>query len=83
MPDLPDDDDLPLLTRKDAVKFVNDELGIPLKEFELCQEGMRGETPRPASFYGRVELHTRKSIREWALGSLCTDRPAKLGAGWP
>ena len=80
MLDLPDDDDLPLLTRKDAVKFVNDELGIPLKESSFAKKAMRGETPRPASFYGRVELHTKKSIRDWALGSLCTDKPAKLGA---
>lgn len=78
MPELPDD--LPLLTRKDAVKFVNDELGIPLKASTLAKKAMRGEGPRPASYYGKVELHTRKSIRDWALTNLCSDKPAKLGA---
>jgi hypothetical protein len=77
MSELPEDDGLPLLTRRDAVRFVNDELGIPLKHSTWAKKAMRGEAPPPASYYGKVELHTRKAVREWAL-SLCTDKPAKL-----
>ena len=72
------DEDFPLLTRRDAVKFVNDELGIPLKESTFAKKAMNGETPKPASFYGKTELHSKKTIRDWALAELCTDKPQKL-----
>ncbi len=78
MPELPSDN-LPLLTRNDAVAFVNAELGIPLKASTFAKKAMRGEGPRPVSYYGRRELYTAKDIKDWAL-TLCTDEPAKLGA---
>lgn len=74
------DDHLPLLTRKDAVRYVNNELGIPLTESTLEKKAMRGEGPRPASFYGRVALYSRATLRDWALTNLCSDKPANLGA---
>jgi hypothetical protein len=62
-----------------AVKFVNDELGIPLKKSTFDKKAMKGETPPPVGYYGKQELHTRKNIREWALAALRSDRPVKLG----
>lgn len=78
MPELPEDA-LPLLTRKDAIKFINDELGIPVAESTLDKKAMKGEGPTPAAYYGKRELYSAKTIKDWALG-LCSDEPAKLGA---
>ena len=73
---------LPAVVLPDATRvFQNGEsIEVNGNQGWIARASAVGETPRPASFYGRVELHTRKSIREWALGSLCTDKPAKLGA---
>jgi hypothetical protein len=73
------EEEFPLLTRSGAVKFVNDELGIPLKKSTFDKKAMKKETPPPVGYYGKQELHTRKNIREWALTTLCSDRPVKLG----
>ena len=72
-------DAFPLLTRKEAVQFVNDELGIPLSPSTLDKKCMRGEGPDAAGYWGKRELYTRQNLKDWALG-LCTDKPANLGA---
>ena len=78
MPELPKDA-FPLLTRRDAVEFVRNELGIPLTESTLDKKRMKGEGPEPDSYWGKRELFTPKNIRTCALG-LLTDEPADLGA---
>jgi hypothetical protein len=70
---------MPLLTRKDAVKFIQDELGIPVKKSTFDKKRMYGEGPKPAGYYGRTELFTRPDVMEWAL-RLFSDKPTKLNA---
>jgi hypothetical protein len=79
MRELPEDG-RPLMTRKAAVEHVNEKLGIPLKLSTYNKKAMRGETPPPDGYYGRVELYDPKRIEDWALETLCTAKPAKLNA---
>jgi|SRR6266566_9247025 hypothetical protein len=68
------------LTRRDATKYVNEVLGIPLKESTIAKKAMRGTGPKPDSFYGKVELFTPQTIENWALNDLCANKPHKLNA---
>jgi hypothetical protein len=68
-----------LLTRRTLVRYVNEKLGIPLKLNSLNKMALRGAAPEPDGYYGRVELFTEETAETWALESLCTDKPAKLG----
>ena len=72
-------DAFPLLTRKDGVQFVRDELGFPLSPSLMDKKCMRGEGPDVAGYWGKRELYTRKKLREWAL-KLFTEQPAQLGS---
>jgi hypothetical protein len=74
------DDNRPLMTRKALVKHINEKLGIPLKLSTFNKKAMRQETPPPDAYYGRVELYRPKRGEDWALETLCTEKPAKLGA---
>jgi len=71
------EDTFPLLTRKDGVKFIRDELGIPLSTSLLNKKCMRGEGPDVAGYWGKRELYTRPKLREWVL-KLFTNEPAHL-----
>lgn len=70
-------DAFPLLTRKEAVKFIRDELGIPLSRSSLDKKCMDREGPPVAGYWGKRELYTRQNLKGWALG-LCTEQPAQL-----
>jgi hypothetical protein len=72
-------DGFPLLTRKDGVQFIRDELGIPLSSSLLDKKCMSGEGPDVAGYWGKRELYTRQQLREWAL-KLFTNEPANLGS---
>ena len=72
-------DAFPLLTRKDGVQFVRDELGFPLSPSLMDKKCMRKEGPDVAGYWGKRELYTRQKLREWAL-KLFTEQPAQLGS---
>jgi hypothetical protein len=73
------EDAFPLLTRKDSVQFVRDELGFPLSPSLLDKKCMRGEGPDIAGYWGKREMYTRQKLKEWAL-KLFTEHPAHLGS---
>ena len=73
------EDAFPLLTRKDGVQFIRDELGIPLSPSLLDKKCMRGEGPDIAGYWGKREMYTRQKLKEWAL-KLFTEHPAHLGS---
>jgi hypothetical protein len=75
MHELPD-----FMTRRQLVKYINEKLGIPLTKSTFDKKAMRGETPPPDAFYGRVELYKPKHGEDWARETLCTNKPAKLNA---
>jgi hypothetical protein len=70
----------PFLTRKDGVKHIRAKLGIPVTNSTFAKKAMRRKTPRPDGYYGRMELYRPKTLEDWALSELCSDKPAKLGA---
>ena len=70
-------DRLPFLTHKGAVEFIRDRLGIPLSTSVLNKKCMRGEGPAVAGYWGKRELYTQQSIKEWAFG-LVTAKPALI-----
>jgi len=72
-------DAFPLLTRKDGIQFVRDELGFPLSASLLDKKCMRGEGPDAAGYWGKREMYTRQKLKEWAL-KLFTEHPAHLGS---
>lgn len=70
----------PFLTRRTGVKFVNEKLGVPLTKSTFDKRAMKGQTPRPDKFYGKTELYRPKTLEDWALAELCSNKPKKLGA---
>jgi hypothetical protein len=69
------------MTRRQAVKHVQEKLGVPVKESTFAKKAMRGTGPKPDSYYGKVELFTVETIEEWVLRELCASKPMKLNAG--
>ena len=63
--DRPSQDAFPLLTRKDGIQFVRDELGFPLSASLLDKKCMRGEGPDAAGYWGKREMYTRQKLKEW------------------
>jgi hypothetical protein len=54
-----------LLTRREAARYVNDELGHPLSFSTLTKLCALGEGPPVARWWGRRPLYVRGSLREW------------------
>ena len=54
-----------LLTRREAARYVNDELGHPLSFSTLTKLCALGEGPPVARRWGRRPLYERNSLREW------------------
>jgi hypothetical protein len=73
------EDDLPLLTRREAIAFIRKELGVPVTKSTLDKKSMQGEGPPIRAYYGKRQLYSRVDLREWAM-SLVTDKPAHLRA---
>jgi hypothetical protein len=55
-----------LLTRREAARYVNDELGHPLSFSTLTKLCALGEGPLVARWWGRRPLYERNSLRAWA-----------------
>jgi hypothetical protein len=72
-------DAFPLLTRKDSIQFVRNQLGFPLSPSLFDKKCMRGEGPDIAGYWGKREMYTRQKLKEWAL-KLFTEHPAHLGS---
>jgi hypothetical protein len=68
------------MTRREAAKYANEVLGVPVRASTIAKKAMRGAGPKPDSFYGKVELFTPETIESWVLNDLCAGRPAKLDA---
>ncbi len=74
------DDDLPLLTRTQAVEFIRAECGIPVSQSTLDKKSMAGRNGPPVKrFYGRRALYSKDDLRNWAIG-LTSEQPAPLDA---
>ena len=70
--------DGPLLTRKQLVEHINQELGIPLKLSSFMKLQMKKESRlEPDAFYGKCELFKPSRGAEWALQRLAT-KPTDL-----
>src|SRR6516164_5653479 len=54
-----------LLTRREAARYVNDELGHPLSFSTLTKLSALGEGPPVARLWGRRPLYERTSLRAW------------------
>jgi hypothetical protein len=54
-----------LLTRREAARYVNDELGHPLSFSTMTKLCALGEGPPIARWGGRRPLYERKSLRGW------------------
>ena len=62
-----EEDDFPLLTRKQIVERIREKYGIPMTESRLEKASASGEGPQPAATYGRRQLLYRASEAEaWA-----------------
>jgi hypothetical protein len=68
------------MTRREAAKYANEVLGVPVKESTIAKKAMKGAGPKPDRFYGKVELYTPKTIENWVMEELCAARPTKLNA---
>jgi hypothetical protein len=68
------------MTRREATKYANEVLGVPVRASTLAKKAMKGAGPKPDSFYGKVELFTPETIEDWVLNELCADKPSKLDA---
>jgi hypothetical protein len=71
---LPENTSLPLLTRRQAVEFIRDEIGIPIAESTLNKKCALGQGPKVETFFGHRELYTKQTIREWRCLSPPTSR---------
>jgi len=54
-----------LLTRREAARFVNDELGHPLSFSTLTKLSALGEGPPVTRWWGRRPLYQQESLRAW------------------
>jgi hypothetical protein len=72
-------DDLPLVTRREGARFIRETLGLPVTKSTIDKKAMRGQGPPVAGYWGRRELYTRKALTEWALSHL-SDEPKHLNA---
>jgi hypothetical protein len=62
------------LTRREAARYVNDELGRPMSFSTASKLAALGEFAPAALWWGRRPLYTRDSLRTWAEAR---SRPAK------
>jgi hypothetical protein len=62
------------LTRREAARYVNDELGRPMSFSTASKLAALGEFAPQALWWGRRPLYTRDSLRAWAEAR---SRPAK------
>ena len=66
----------PLLTRAQAHKFVQDELGLPLSPnywTKLCLPS-RGDGPPVALYWGGRPMYRRDGVRAWAMSRFSNRR---------
>jgi hypothetical protein len=68
----------PLLTRRSAVRHINDVIGIPLKLSSFEKLAMLGEAPEPDAYYGKVQLYKPENIERWAEERLLSRKPKTL-----
>lgn len=54
-----------LLTRREAARYVNDDLGHPLSFSTLTKICALGEGPPVACWWGRRPLYERNALRAW------------------
>ena len=73
------DEDLPLVTRRDGARFIRETLGLPVTKSTIDKKAMRGQGPPVAGYWGRRELYSRKALTEWALSHLSSE-PKHLNA---
>jgi hypothetical protein len=73
-------DDMPLLTRAQAVEFIREACGIPVSQSTLDKKSQAGRGGPPiARFYGRRALYSKNDLRDWALG-LTSEQPQAIDA---
>ncbi len=54
------------LTRRQAVRFINDELSLPLGESTFTKDCANGRGPIPAKQFGTRLLYTAEELTRWA-----------------
>ena len=52
----------PLLTRRQAVELIREELGVPLGLSKIEKDAMDGRGPKPRAKYGRHFLYDRADV---------------------
>jgi len=74
-----DNEDLPLVTRREGARLIRETLGLPVTKSTIDKKAMRGQGPPVAGYWGRRELYSRRALTEWALSHL-SNEPKHLGA---
>jgi hypothetical protein len=54
------------LTRRQAVRFINDELSLPLGDSTFTKDCANGRGPIPAKQFGTRHLYTPDELTRWA-----------------
>jgi hypothetical protein len=67
------------MTRRKAVEHINATTGIPLKKSSFDKLAAKGQAPKPAGFFGRVELYKPNEVEDWARKRLLSSKPINLG----
>ena len=68
----------PLLTRKGAVRHINDVIGVPLKLSSFEKLAMLGEAPEPDAYYGKVQLYKPENVERLVQERLLSRKPKLL-----
>jgi hypothetical protein len=68
----------PLLTRRGAVRHINDVIGVPLKLSSFSKLAMLDEAPEPDAYYGKVQLYKPENVERWAQERLLSRKPKLL-----
>jgi hypothetical protein len=74
-------DDERLLTRPECVTLIQEKIGAPVTKSRFDKDAMLGLAPRPAAYYGRMQLY-RSSDAIMYGRSLLSRTPRRLrGSG--
>jgi hypothetical protein len=66
------------LTRRQAVAYANETLGVPMKAGTYAKKAMKGRGMKPDLYYGRIELFTPETVERYVFGELTGSEPFNL-----
>jgi hypothetical protein len=72
--------DHPLLTRRQLVRYVREQFGVPLTESRFNKDRMSGFAPCPDCFMGRLELFMPRTAAAYGHSLLSPTRRKLTGS---